>query len=169
MRERNTRSPEQEKPTPEMEVIQYGDGQLALRFTGEGVISNKYVDFGNPLIVTTASGNKYGYGGHGGGVVINANEGTCTLTPSGFGEIVLGEPLTIPTASRDGQASIMRTTPVVSVLARYKHAGASRHEGADDYVDTPSPFASLERALMVAEEELGAYEYYAPDEESWDD
>ena len=139
---------------PQMEMVQYSDGETALVFTGDGkeidwYTTNKWVDnpampYSNLMIVTTESGNQYGFGR---GVVLNARDrvGAGVSQSRDVPPIELGASWQIPVVGQTGEERIMRTTPVESVAVRYKVAPKD-YAGARQ-VDSPSPFVGLDRNL----------------------
>lgn len=143
-------STEREKKLPREKIVQYNDGSTAIVFEGEGAeldwTDHKWVDdpslnSANFMIVTTKSGNQYGFGG---GYVLNAKERVGMKVGYDAPPIRFGEQWELPIVSESGQERTQRTSRIESVAVQYKIAP----EGFGDVqIDTPSPFAGLKNDL----------------------
>lgn len=150
MSERIVTTPETEKKSPESKIVQYNDGSTAIVFEGEGAeldwTDHKWVDdpslnSANFMIVTTKSGNQYGFGG---GYVLNAKERTGVKVGHNTPPIRFGEQWELPIISESGQERTQKTSRIKSVVVQYKIAP----EGFGDVqVDAPSPFTGLKNDL----------------------
>ena len=93
------------------------------------------------MIVTTKSGNQYGFGS---GYVLNAKERTGAKVGHDTPPIRFGEQWELPIVSESGQGRTQKTSRIESVAVQYKIAP----EGFGDVqIDTPSPFAELKNDL----------------------
>ena len=181
MKEQFSNTSETEIKYANQEILQYSDGNgnpdghLVLSFSGEGEVNSKYVDWHNPMLIETESGNRYAAGtGFGGGdiIMLNGREGTIHAVDilsapipadnyrNDIIPIVLGERLEVPVETPNGEVATITTTPVTRVFAKYpSYSTPGRDSRAHRYIDTPSPMVSVERALIKAQHLLRDEKY----------
>ena len=161
--------PERTKKFASHQIIRYGDRLTALSFSVDkgAAVENKWIGHGNPMIVRTAGQegvpDDIEFAGYARGVMMNVVIGPHGeyLTVHEDAPLTIGEPWVVQGYDESGKEVTLVTGPVEGVLVQYKIViDDETFPTTNHTVEAPSPFRSLQKEILRAEERLLINRHY---------